>query len=52
MFELKGIISGVEYTLKYENNELSGDQFALDRANNENKVNHGSIGPVPGGEEK
>jgi hypothetical protein len=52
MFKIKGLIAGKEYTIKYKNEKLSGDQYAIDVANNENKLNHGYLGPVPGGEEK
>lgn len=44
MFYLVGIISQVEYSLSYSKGLLSGDPEAIQKAQEENKKDHGLLG--------
>ena len=47
MFSVTGLISGVQYTLNYEDGVLSGDPIAMQKAFEENKKKHGPLGMPP-----
>jgi len=48
MFKVKGKINENEYTLIYKDDVLTGDKMALEKAREENKKEHGSLGIIPG----
>ena len=48
MFNIKGKINGIEYTLTYKDDKLFGDKIPLEKAIEENKKDHGNLGVIPG----
>ena len=47
MFIITGEINGKQYQLKYDNGVLSGDEYVIKKAKEENLKNHGNLGMPP-----
>ena len=47
MFKVEGMIDGTKYVLKYEDEVLTGDPVAMQKAFEENKKKHGPLGMPP-----
>ena len=47
MFVLHGTIKNNEYSLAWNNGKLSGNQYAVKLAYEQNKINHGLLGLCP-----